>query len=737
MLSTLAAITDVFSAHLNWWLFAAAIIAGVVVGRSDLLRLNFKRIWAISGVCFDESIRRRILWITPLAIIAVIIVSQLQRPIDEQDAIRQTTKFCLFATGFLVAVTTIILACTNLPREIENRVIYTVVTKPTTRLEIVLGKVLGFARVSLAILIIMGLFTYGYLSVRSWNMQRYISTRLAASQGGPASATLAHYRDSGLLGAKKLEEPDGLEVFARTPALKSAPDAPARNYFSGGGEGNVELAFEPTRAQLVPGNDPTGDPGSSGVLVLARVGYEQALKSPAAPAAGTSGTSPASGASAATQKSQFPAPAPASAPGLAPASAPSTAQAAKASTVPYYGPFIMAPEQRAAIMAGTKQTTNPQVSLDLFAADDTSLGSIKPIVPGGKFELTRSDGLTDLQGEIPPALVSKMLDARVSVRITGDTPNVDYYVQGIPIALMVPGPQPESFKPIPPAPGAQPIFQARTGTFGQQLKGEPEHGPVGMYEFRNANVDSSEAAVPFELRVGIERSGVENVEDSDEPTRLLIHVINLADGSTSDAIHVEPESNRPNFFNVPATALKGGNFNVLIRCLTPGHFVGLQKSSLSMVVDQQTFAWNLGKSLLILWLLSVLMTAVAIFTSTFLSWPIAVVLTLVILLGHWGVVQLGDAAAPGIGNQVVNDMGLKNAPTAKAVSATVEKLSGLLNFISAVLPDISRFPALEDIDRGVAIPPAKVLDAAAVTFGFGLPLVLLAYVFLKNKEVAP
>ena len=37
----------------------------------------------------------------------------------------------------------------------------------------------------------------------------------------------------------------------------------------------------------------------------------------------------------------------------------------------------------------------------------------------------------------------------------------------------------------------------------------------------------------------------------------------------------------------------------------------------------------------------------------------------------------------------------------------------------------------------MAIPAGKLRDAAAVTLGFGLPLVLLAYVFLKNKEVAP
>src|SRR3954454_24142932 len=166
--SLAALVPNVINQHLGWWLFALCILVGVVVGWRDLLRLSPKRIWAISGVSFSESIRRRVLLITPLAILGVIIVSQLQHPLDEQDAIRQTVKFCIFATGLVVAVTTIILACTNLPREIDNRVIYTVVTKPTTRLEIVLDKIVGFARVSALILLIMGLFTFAYLNWRAY-----------------------------------------------------------------------------------------------------------------------------------------------------------------------------------------------------------------------------------------------------------------------------------------------------------------------------------------------------------------------------------------------------------------------------------------------------------------------------------------------------------------------------------------------------------------------------------------
>jgi hypothetical protein len=93
--------------------------------------------------------------------------------------------------------------------------------------------------------------------------------------------------------------------------------------------------------------------------------------------------------------------------------------------------------------------------------------------------------------------------------------------------------------------------------------------------------------------------------------------------------------------------------------------------------------------------------------------------------------------APGIGAQVVTDFGQKDPAKSRAVQETVEKLSWFLTGISTVLPDISKYAAVEDIERGVSIPWLKMKDALLVTLGFGLPLVLLSYVFLKNKEVAP
>src|SRR5581483_1863785 len=133
---------------------------------------------------------------------------------DAQDMIRQTTKFCLFTSGLLVVLTALILACTNLPREIENRVIYTIVTKPTTRLEIVLGKVLGFARVSGLILILMGVFTMVYLEIRARPMLADLREQIKTlPSNDPTRATDEYYVSSGLLGTRSLDLSDDVQIY--------------------------------------------------------------------------------------------------------------------------------------------------------------------------------------------------------------------------------------------------------------------------------------------------------------------------------------------------------------------------------------------------------------------------------------------------------------------------------------------------------------------------------------------
>jgi len=695
----LAALPPFVADHLQWFVCGAIVVLGLVVyGFFDLMRLSFTRIWAISSVCFTESYRKRILLITPLAIVGVLAVAQLQQPIDEQDAIHQTVKFCLFATGLLLAVTAIILACTNLPREIESRVIYTVVTKPPTRMEIVCGKVLGFAKVSALILLVMGLFTFGYMHSRAWLLGRGIDDRLKAGEVDASSVgSLEHYRKLGLLTAKSLRTTDDMQVYAKLDAGGKSDT----RYMIGESEGMIVVPFSISREDLIPPGDPTQTPGAAGLVVKLNIGYE---RDPSVPLPNT-------------QQSQSYLPVTVAAPTTAPASQP----------------------------AGTLPPA--QVAVQILDANQNTLIAPRSINDG------KNITLADPQGK-EPVTVTIQADALGDLRVKEKTPLFYVQVTGVTQGLMyVVGPRPVELL-VPAAPGysqnvilpatdqttgvtALPILQGRQGTSGQQIRGAPQAAPVAVFKFNHIDVQPSEqGSIAFEIKSGVERTS-ENETANDDLTRVQAVVVNRSTGQASEPVEFSMESNRLAYFTAPASSTAGGNFDVQIRCLTPGHLMGLFPTSLSVIATTQSFDLNLLKSLFIMWLMAILVITVSIFASTFLSWPIAIVLTVLILLGRWGVEQLGDATQPGIGNLVATDMGFTDPNKAKVVSSSVEALSRGLNMLASVLPDISKFASTEDIERGLVIPPERLRDSLAVLGTYGLATLTLAYVFLRQKEVAP
>lgn len=673
------------SQNLPWFIAGLIVVVGLLIyGLKDVLRFSLKRVWAISSVNFAESIRRRVLWITPLAILGVIVVSQLQHPVDEQDAIRQTTKFCLFASGLLVTVTAIILACTNLPREIESRVIYTVVTKPTTRLEIVVGKILGFARVSATILIIMGVFTYGYLKFREFNLRGFINDRLASNAvDTPSRPTLEHYQKSGLLNARVYESADDLQVYSRPP-----DPSDDRRYMFGAAEGQFLVPFyvpEEWRANLQP------------LAIEVNVGYEPSSFLPEDPAD----------------------------------SAPPT-------TLPYY---IQNPDAtlEQVTISKPKVDKTPAVAIELLDGNFNALVGGSYINGGRELRLPDPEGKERAIAELSPEGIQQLLGrgGLFFVQVTGVTTNYEFFARQQPVLVLSQTHRLEPLYDKRRNTVALPRFQTRTGTYGMQLRGGSGKVPLAVYKFRDVDVSTgADKQVQFEVRVGIER---ESGDTEDMPTELDVTILNRAAGATMSApVKVYPETNRTAYFSLPASTITGRDFDVLISCRSKDQYAGVTPRSLLLITATQPFAFNLVKSLLVLWLLSILVVIVSIFASTFLSWPIAIVLTVLILLGHWGVKQLGDATAPGIGNLVVTDLFKSGDPdVAKTISTSVEVLAKFLNAVTSVLPDISKFSALEDLEAGIALPKQRLVDALQVLAVFGLPMTVLAYVLLRQKEVAP
>jgi ABC-type transport system involved in multi-copper enzyme maturation permease subunit len=696
----------------GWVFLAVIVLAFIAFGMRDLARLSWRRLNAISSVCWAESLRRRVLWITPLAIIGAVVVCQLQNAVDPQDAIRQTTKICLFTAGLVVTLVAIILAATNLQKEIDTRVIYTIVTKPTTRLEIVLGKLWGFAKVSAAILLIMGVFTYAYLHLRASLLEKAIANALQGMpESNPTYASLDYYRKAGLLNAKAMIQPTWMQMLAR-------PNRDGEPRIVEGGQGGKFMA----RFNLSEANaEQVVDAAKRGAHVSFVIDMPADIRQPTDAdwenirmtqipfVEHAVGGSPTSSPAATTTS-------PATAPTTGPTTQPKISE--------------MTPEEKRTsrpipIVGLTFRTPGGE---PLLKAEDIPKWNSVPLVNGHAEPI------------MGPDMLERLLDEHnVWVVVEGRSPAVEYTVGKQPVWMQIiepdgkPGPR---FDPLPdPTPGIDgPLVTGSVGRYGQQLVGGAQGG-VAVYRFDASELPAS-GNVNFEVKVGIERGGdVEQNEETLPETTLRVH--DPATGTISAPATFSPETNRITYVSLPRSAFpaSGGKFDVLVHVNTEGKWLGVSMDSVAVSTGERSFAFNLFKSLLVLWLMSILVVSIALFCSTFVSWPIAVVLTLVILFGRWGVEQIGDVGGGNIGAQMTGQT--QDAIAARFERESINALTKTLTVVSAFLPEISRFEATADIERGISVPGVRFANAGLVLLGYGVPMVCLAYLILKRKEVAP
>jgi ABC-type transport system involved in multi-copper enzyme maturation permease subunit len=723
-----------FADDWGWLTVALIVIFGLLIaGAGDVRRFSPRRVWAISGVCFDESIRKRILWITPLAIVGVVGITQFQRALDEQDAVRQSLKICLFATGVVVMLSSIILACTNLPKEIESRVIYTVVTKPVTRLEIILGKVIGFARVSFAIVAIMGLFTWGYMRFSAHQRAHQIAYRLQEGDVSDSErARLAEYQQTGLLTARSFWAPDALGMYGAPPD----PHASVR-VISNEGDQDFVVGYGVDRTVFFgPPSDNLEDWAHQGIgergLVIRVV-------------LNTQRTGPAKDQPQATQTlgpifQKAPPPSHLAPPGIA-------IQLVDENYNDLFAPSMMVGGSSAGELVKNMVSYLKSTKID----PAHNAGSSRLSEP-----LKLPDGSTGqyVYAWLPPQSALGLFNhLEFHVRVVGGSANVDYLVGPHPVDCFIPeikpgeididGPGATKINPLPAPDGGDEwlAFRGRMGTHYDQEMGGGADAPraTAMYSFRNAPqpilVDGQ---IPFQMDVRVDRTNSDVQSGNEDATKLVVQVIDDATKKvTRLAQPVLLESRLPAFFSIPADAVTTGDYDIILHCQNSAQTIGLMPASLLLVTNNQYFELNLLKSLSIIWMMSILVIIIAVLCSTFLSWPIAVVLTVLLLLGHWGVDQLADTTGPGLGRQIVNDFKMTDVPLAKVVSTGVDTLSRTLGYISRVLPDTTRFDAIEDIEQGVSISSGKLLEALTVLGGFGVPAIVLAYIVFRNKEVAP
>lgn len=141
----------------NIWLGVLMVAVGVLVCALLLLMLFEAEgpVWAIAKLSFKEAIRSQVLWIFLIVTLPFLFPIQSLGNTKPADEMRATTAIITTFLSMLVLIPAVLVTAFGIPNDIKNLNIFTVVSKPIERFEIVLGRFVGY--VALMTLVMLAL----------------------------------------------------------------------------------------------------------------------------------------------------------------------------------------------------------------------------------------------------------------------------------------------------------------------------------------------------------------------------------------------------------------------------------------------------------------------------------------------------------------------------------------------------------------------------------------------------
>lgn len=146
------------------FVLSAALVAALVPVIRDLLRIRFRRIWALARLSFKEAVRRRILWAAFGVIAVVFLFVNWFLESKPEYQVQNYVRVMFWAMAPVLLVSTGLLASFSIPADLKSQTMHTIVTKPVERFEIVLGRSLGYIGLMSLALVCMTAFSLVFVA---------------------------------------------------------------------------------------------------------------------------------------------------------------------------------------------------------------------------------------------------------------------------------------------------------------------------------------------------------------------------------------------------------------------------------------------------------------------------------------------------------------------------------------------------------------------------------------------
>jgi len=190
-----------------------------------------------------------------------------------------------------------------------------------------------------------------------------------------------------------------------------------------------------------------------------------------------------------------------------------------------------------------------------------------------------------------------------------------------------------------------------------------------------------------------------------------------------------------------------GRLEIWLRCEDPNQYYGVAQADLYIRAHDAPFWLNFAKGYFGIWLQMVVIIAFGVMFSTFLSGPIAMLATAATLVGGMYAEEIGRVARHELygggpveafirmvrQQNVTSEMEPGLRTTLAQMSDSV--LEFFLRIVAAMLPDLGKYHFAGYVAHGLNVSSDMLAKCSVSVLGFVVPLFVLGYVFLKNREL--
>ena len=191
-----------------------------------------------------------------------------------------------------------------------------------------------------------------------------------------------------------------------------------------------------------------------------------------------------------------------------------------------------------------------------------------------------------------------------------------------------------------------------------------------------------------------------------------------------------------------------GRVEIWIQCIEPGQHFGAAQADLYFRASDAPVALNFIKGFYGIWLQVLIVVSFGVMFSTFLNGAVAMLATIGILVAGFFTERLndlgrGDVIGGGPVEAFRRLVTQENVMTdldpgfATDVIKLVDRLSQpFLYILSKILPSFGDFSSAAFVASGFNIPGDFMLSRTVTALAFVIPLFIIGYLFLRNREVA-